>query len=76
MSDDNWFDVKKKPVTVQARGPYYDPHVVETLEGNFAIDEKYIEEHDGFYILRGVNGEVYPCGADIFNDTYEKVNND
>lgn len=25
------------------------------------------------YIITGVNGEKYPCKPDIFNKTYEKV---
>ena len=25
------------------------------------------------YIIRGVNGEIYPCKADIFEKTYEEV---
>lgn len=27
----------------------------------------------GDYIIRGVNGEIYSCKADIFKKTYEKV---
>ena len=27
----------------------------------------------GDYIIRGVNGEYYPCKADIFEMTYERV---
>lgn len=27
----------------------------------------------GDYIIRGVNGELYPCKADIFKKTYEVV---
>lgn len=29
----------------------------------------------GDYIIKGVNGEVYPCKPDIFDKTYEKVEN-
>lgn len=28
----------------------------------------------GDYIIRGVKGEIYPCKADIFEETYEAVN--
>lgn len=40
--------------------------VIHTLEGNmFAqIDD---------WIIKGVNGEFYPCKPDIFEKTYEKV---
>lgn len=27
----------------------------------------------GDYIIRGVNGEFYPCKPDIFEKTYEEV---
>ena len=38
--------------------------VVKTLEG-----EMYAPW--GSYIIRGVKGELYPCRADIFEETYE-----
>ena len=40
--------------------------VIPTLEGDhFAnVDD---------YIIRGVNGEFYPCKPDIFKKTYESV---
>lgn len=39
---------------------------VETLDGTMIISA-------GDYIIRGVNGEYYPCNPDIFEKTYEKV---
>ena len=27
----------------------------------------------GDYIIKGVQGEIYPCKSDIFEQTYEKV---
>lgn len=66
-------EVRKKPVVVEAAGPFRDPTVVDTIEGEFEIDEEYIEEHGGYYIIKGVEGELYPCAEDIFHDTYEIV---
>ena len=40
---------------------------IRTLEGNMKVN-------DGDYIIRGVNGEFYPCKPDIFEKTYEAVN--
>ena len=40
--------------------------IIETLEGNMRAS-------DGDYIIKGVNGEFYPCKPDIFDKTYEKV---
>lgn len=68
-----WMDVRKKPVEVEAKGPFFDPSHVETLEGDFEIDGEYIDEHAGYYIIRGVEGELYPCGRDIFEETYEVI---
>ena len=39
---------------------------IETLEGEMI-------GNIGDYIIKGVNGEFYPCKEDIFNKTYEKV---
>ena len=37
-----------------------------TLEGTMAANV-------GDYIIKGVQGELYPCKPDIFEATYEKV---
>lgn len=39
---------------------------IETLEGNMKVSV-------GDYIIKGVNGELYPCKPDIFEKTYEIV---
>jgi hypothetical protein len=39
---------------------------IETLEGN-------MEASIGDFIIKGVNGEFYPCKPDIFEKTYEEV---
>ena len=39
---------------------------ITTLEGVMAANV-------GDYIIKGVNGEFYPCKPDIFEKTYEKV---
>ena len=38
---------------------------IETLEGTMSADA-------GDFIIRGVQGEFYPCKPDIFEKTYEK----
>lgn len=40
---------------------------IKTLEGNMVANI-------GDYIIRGVHGELYPCKPDIFEETYEVVN--
>ena len=39
---------------------------IKTLEG-------VMEAKVGDYVIKGVNGEFYPCKPDIFGKTYEKV---
>lgn len=39
---------------------------IKTLEGDYLAKE-------GDYIIKGVDGEYYPCKPDIFEKTYEKV---
>lgn len=39
---------------------------IHTLEGNMITSK-------GDYIIKGVNGEFYPCKPDIFEKTYEEV---
>lgn len=68
----NWKSATKKPVEVEYRGPFTDPAVVETIEGDFEIDKEYIDEHGGYVIIRGVDGEKYPCALDIFKETYDR----
>lgn len=70
FGSDEWKRAVKKAVAVDYRGPYTSPEVVETIEGDFEVDQEYIREHGGFVIIRGVEGEIYPCGLDIFKDTY------
>lgn len=56
---------------VMERDPY-DPQSVkptlsiETLEGVMTAQP-------GDYIIRGIQGEIYPCKPDIFEATYEKA---
>ncbi|CGF05856.1 hypothetical protein [Streptococcus pneumoniae] len=40
--------------------------VISTLEGDMVAQK-------GDYIIKGVQGEFYPCKPDIFNATYEVV---
>lgn len=78
---------RKRPVVVEAEqfcyadrpwpdGVFwYDPNMsgrdepypaVRTLEGVMRC-------RDGDWIVTGVNGERYPCKPDIFESTYERV---
>lgn len=39
---------------------------IQTLEGTMV-------GNGGDYIIKGVQGEIYPCKSDIFESTYERV---
>ena len=39
---------------------------IKTLEGNMHVSV-------GDYIIKGVQGELYPCKPDVFEETYEAV---
>lgn len=40
--------------------------IIKTLEGNMRLSP-------GDWLLKGIKGEYYPCKPDIFEQTYEKV---
>lgn len=40
--------------------------IVDTLEGK-------MKASPGDYIIKGVQGELYPCKPDIFEKTYDKI---
>ena len=58
----------KKPYP--ASGVSIDPRdgrmIISTLEGLHWVDV-------GDYVIKGVQGEFYPCKPDIFEATYEKA---
>lgn len=59
---------RKIPVVIEA----YQTNVemeIETLEGVMKADK-------GDWIIKGVKGELYPCKPDVFQMTYEKVEDD
>lgn len=56
---------RKKPVIIEAYQTDKEM-VIHTLEGDMKAEI-------GDYIITGVRGEQYPCKADIFEETYEKV---
>ena len=48
-------------------GPYSNSaKIIATLEGNMLCQP-------GDYIIKGIKGEFYPCKPDIFEQTYERV---
>lgn len=64
------FDVNDPEAPVPASGVSIDAAtgfmVIATLEGVMQVKP-------GDYVIRGVQGEFYPCRGDIFAATYEKA---
>lgn len=60
-----WHDARKRPVAVEAT-PMPAPFEVDTPEGTMEGDA-------GDVLIRGVKGELYPCDADVFYETYDVV---
>ncbi len=54
------------PVRVSYQDPAQPVLLIETLEGTMVGSE-------GDYIIKGVQGEFYPCKPDIFEATYEML---
>lgn len=61
---DGW--VEKALDSGVLRRDEYNNAVVKTLEGDMTVA-------NGDYIIKGVQGEIYPCKPEIFERTYERV---
>lgn len=69
---------RKRPIVIEAVQYWSNQYIplgvffrsgipfVGTLEGDMRVN-------DGDWIIRGVEGEIYPCKDSIFRATYEKV---
>lgn len=57
---------RKKPVVIDAYQTDEEV-IIETLEGT-------MKANPGDWIIKGVQGELYPCKPDIFEQTYELAN--
>jgi len=65
VEDKAFKDYRKKPVVVQAI-QIDKPFEVETLEGT-------MKGKAGDFLIIGIKGEKYPCDKEIFEQTYEEV---
>lgn len=61
----NTLKFRKKPIVVEAYRTEVEM-IIPTLEGP-------MKASPGDWIITGVNGEQYPCKPDIFEKTYELV---
>jgi hypothetical protein len=56
------FEYKGQPITHESD----DCYLIPTLEGTMRFER-------GALLITGVKGEIYPCAADIFAATYDRV---
>ena len=64
-----WDKVSDNTIITHDFGKYHPEPAwceIKTLEGVMIAKA-------GDYIIKGVKGEIYPCKADIFEATYERV---
>ena len=61
----DWKKFRKRPVVVEARR-VAEEQPVHTLEGTMTAKP-------GDWLIKGIKGEMYPCKDDIFQMTYEAV---
>lgn len=59
----NWVTCNRYPDFDKDNNPVL---VIQTLEGNMTANL-------GDFIIKGINGEFYPCKPGIFEKTYEEV---
>ena len=59
----DWKWYQKKPVTIKA------VELVEKIE--IHTREGVLKGYPGDFLIQGVEGEIYPCGKDIFWKTYK-----
>lgn len=63
----DWSHYQKRPVIVKATEIVEDKVVIRTREGVLC-------GYKGDFIIKGIQGEIYPCGREIFFKTYKKIN--
>ena len=66
MTKQKFKKYRKIPVTIEAYQTDKEMEI-KTLEGTMKANK-------GDWIIKGVKGELYPCKPDVFEMTYEKVN--
>jgi len=65
MNDETFRKFTKKPIPISA-AQINEPFEVQTIEGT-------MQGAAGDYLLIGVRGEMYPVKKEIFEETYQPV---
>jgi hypothetical protein len=69
----DWFMDKVTDCTVTLKKCNYKKYSINEAYCEIITLEGVMIARGGDYIIKGVQGEIYPCKSDIFEQTYEKV---
>jgi hypothetical protein len=67
FTGDAYFD----PIPEENRGDLSDPDATAAVFDK--LHSTWVLLYNGDWVIRGVQGELYPCRADVFEATYEPV---
>jgi hypothetical protein len=70
------YDGKNSADIFEFCGRPYDRYVREPVGKNYLeiiTLEGVMKAQPGDYIIKGINGEFYPCKPDIFEKTYDEI---
>jgi len=76
LTDFGWGIARKKPIEIHYREPIPN---TDTLAGDPYAERIFTREGTLFgypdkdFIIKGVRGEIYPIGKDIFYETYDVI---
>lgn len=69
FNGENYEEIEKFTDNAAFKNTTLEILYINTLEGTMRIN-------DNDWVIKGVNGEFYPCKPDIFEKTYDKVENE
>lgn len=69
----DWFMDRVSSNDIVLRNCDYHKYPIEEAYCEINTLEGVMIGKGGDYIIKGINGEIYPCKPDIFDKTYEKV---
>lgn len=70
MMKNEWRKARKKQVIVQFREVQGEQETIKTREGTVITIDK------NHFVMKGVEGEIYPITKDIFYKTYEELSDE
>lgn len=69
----DWFNDAVNKGAVDIVGTCIDPSICDVYHAKITTLEGVMIANKGDWVIKGVKGEIYPCKPDIFEATYERV---